>query len=206
MEQWYDIIDFPDYRISSNCVVENKKTRAFVKALKKNGKSFYFQIFDKYGNRYSPSEARLLYCAVKGISPHQVEKSYRFFFKDEKKIENIKIIEPHEFSATVWDIRREYQLPKEQFYEETIKFASAVLNKDFNKISNMIDMHKEEVIRLIERYVTNKVRVELIYNKVKSDIMIGLSNNVLYIGHPLPYIRVYLNRLCKNRNQKYINV
>jgi hypothetical protein len=204
MVKQYDIIGFSKYTISSNCILTQKKNgRGILSITRPSSNARYFQIIHDSNKRCAISEARLLYCAIKGIDPLEIGRNYRFFFtNEEKKIENIVIKEPWEFSASVWDIRKKYLLDKTTFYEQTVAFAIAVLSDNTEEIYREINRHDKELKRVIRRFVVNEQRVTRIYLKVVNDVVIGVKNGVCFPAHPLPYLITYIRRLVANNRFK----
>ena len=206
--EWYDIIDFPQYKISEKSEIVNQKTGKTLKGYKVAGGNYInFHIYDRTGKLRMRSQAKLLYCAVKGISPLSVNRHYRFVFTGEEKIfENIKIIEPFEACCLMHSKANQYKLPKETFYKETIEFSNAVLKNDWNKMIEIIDRHKRTIIKILNRYTIDDMRMEAIYDKLKSDLILAVESGNVLCGHPLPYLKNYIVLLWRKRQRmKYIN-
>jgi hypothetical protein len=206
MEKWYDIAGFSKYEASSGCVLRRKKDGTIVNARKRNrGAADFFQLTSDRGTRYSVSEARLFYCAVKNINPKEVDSSYRFFFREgcEKRIENIVIREPWEVGKIIKNKQLQHQIPKDTYYSQCIDFSKAVLSNDTEAMLDCIRVHESEIKRCIRKYVVSGDRVDRIYHKITADILVGVSEGRFLMTHPLSYIKTYIRKLVRNSRQRY---
>ena len=207
--EWYDIIDFPIYQIFNNAEIVNKRTGKKITGQKQAGRRcLQVYLYDKDGKVRTKSEAKLLYCAVKGISPLQTGRYFRFFFTgEEKTFDSIKVVEPFEQACHMHTMATQYKIPKEQYYKESIEFADAVLWNNWNKISEIIDRHKRQILKLLSKYTIDEMRMEAIYAKIKADLIIGVESGAMLCGHPFPFLRKYIVILWKKRKrEKYLNI
>jgi hypothetical protein len=202
-QKQYEIIGFSKYTISSDCVITRKDNRRIIRAGKssyKGTKRFALIPDGDEKKMFYVSEPRLLYCAVKGINPMNIGKSYRFFFADENKektMENIIIREPWECIRLIADKAKEWSISKETYYNQSIFFAQVVLSDDAEKIYAEVNKYEHQIKQKISRFIVNEERINNVYLKLVNDFVIGVKDGNLRPLHPLPYIKRQINVLIR---------
>ena len=200
--KWYDIPDFPSYQISENCTVISKKTNRNIKPspdLRSNCSSFQLTGEDRL--RHFCSEPRLLYCAVRGISPLKIDRTIRFSWKNKNKksFDNILVLDFIDAAKSMSAAYRNARIPNDVFYKEVIEFSNYVLSKDYSGINAVIDRYQREIKKClaVHSIAFNAEKSECIYNIIKGKLIEGISSGCYQPVHPLYYIKTMVRGLSK---------
>jgi len=205
-KHWYEIIDFPDYKISEDCICVNIITNRILKATKDaKCDSDQFSLVANNRKRYWISEKRLLYCAYKGISPLTLHRnqSYLFYWnkKGVKSIENILIKEPFEQAMEMRVKARDYYV-KDNFYQTQLEFSKCVLENNFDRINDIIDRDKIRIVGVLAKACSSAEKdLEITYTQLKSIFIQGVAEGRYYPAHPTNYIIKMIKNIYRNNKR-----